>query len=601
MRLESFWGVGPKTAATLREELGAERAVEAIESADVRALVDAGVTRGRATRILRRANGEAGMELFGTADARDVYDDLVSLAATYALTDHAADRIRVLTPLPDRDDARERLDEVLAARDAWASLSPADRRGVVEAFDRYDEADDAARAAVEAALALRRADLTGEVAPELADAEASELKAAAEALGSLTGDRDALLAGDDPGELRVADGADDELDRLRERLSVARELEAGALDVLQTAREAATGGEDAFRSAVVDHVARETGVGTAEVRAVTPSSAADSADFVTTTLRALGDDIESRVDERAETVRSELRATVRDVAPDVRAAVGAVDDVALSLSLGRFAADNDLVRPTLGGDRLAVRDARNLTLGGDVQPVTYAVGEHGLSEGVETEAESVQTPLPPTDDRVTVVTGANSGGKTTLLETLCQVAVLSAMGLPVPAAAAEVGGFDTVVFHRRHASFNAGVLESTLQNILPPLTDDGRTLMLVDEFEAITEPGRAADLLNGLLDETVERDALGVYVTHLAEDLEPLPAAGRVDGVFAEGLTGDLELRVDYQPRFGTVGKSTPEFIVSRLIADADDPEVRTAFRSLASAVGQEAVQRTLSDAEWTG
>jgi dsDNA-specific endonuclease/ATPase MutS2 len=173
------------------------------------------------------------------------------------------------------------------------------------------------------------------------------------------------------------------------------------------------------------------------------------------------------------------------------------------------------------------------------------------------------------------------------------------MGLPVPADEAEVGQFETIVFHRRHASFNAGVLESTLKSIVPPLTGDGRTLMLVDEFEAITEPGRAADLLNGLVSLTVDQSALGVYVTHLADDLSPLPETARIDGIFAEGLDPELELQVDYQPRFGTVGKSTPEFIVSRLVANATDRAERAGFASLAAAVGEEAVQRTLSDVEW--
>ena len=123
--------------------------------------------------------------------------------------------------------------------------------------------------------------------------------------------------------------------------------------------------------------------------------------------------------------------------------------------------------------------------------------------------------------------------------------------------------------------------------------------MLVDEFEAITELGSAADLLHGLVTLTVDRDALDVFVTHLAEDLEPLPDAGRVDGIFVRGLTQDLELDVDYQPRFGTLGRSTPEFVVSRLVADSGDRGERAAFEHLAQAVGEEAVQRTLSDAEW--
>ena len=85
MRLEDYWGIGPKTSERLTEALGTERAVEAIESADVRALVDAGLHRGRATRILRRANGEAGMDVLATSDARSVYDDLLALAAGEAL------------------------------------------------------------------------------------------------------------------------------------------------------------------------------------------------------------------------------------------------------------------------------------------------------------------------------------------------------------------------------------------------------------------------------------------------------------------------------------------------------------------------------------
>ena len=51
---------------------------------------------------------------------------------------------------------------------------------------------------------------------------------------------------------------------------------------------------------------------------------------------------------------------------------------------------------------------------------------------------------------------------------------------------------------------------------------------------------RTIDLLNGLVSLTVDRSALGVYVTHLADDLSPLPDAARIDGIFAEGLTPEL-------------------------------------------------------------
>jgi len=569
MRLEDYWGVGPKTSERLREALGEEAAVDAIESADVRALTDAGITRGRATRILRRANDQAGMDALATRDAREVYDDLLELASGYALTRHAADRIRVLTPLSAREAIEARLDAVDDAREAWTALDDAGRAAVIEAFDAYDAADGSERAAVDAALSLRDAGLDGTAFDALGAVDPDALREAADALGYVTADG-------------VAAGADDRLDDLRSRLDDARSLENDAFDVLERVRETGVRDLADFQRAFADYVDRETSLSRSAIEEAAPAEAHDAADFVSTALRALVDDLERRATEREREIEDDLRAAVADAREDVDRVLAAVDDVAVDLSLARFAEAHDLVRPTLGGDRLAVEGARNLFLD-DPDPVTYAVGNHDLS--------------PPTGDRVAVLTGANSGGKTTLLETCCAVALLAAMGLPVPADRAEVGGFDAVVFHRRHASFNAGVLESTLKSIVPPLTDDGRTLMLVDEFEAITEPGRAADLLNGLVDLTVERGALGVYVTHLADDLSPLPEAARIDGIFAEGLTGDLELRVDYQPRFGTVGKSTPEFIVSRLVADAGDRRERQGFEHLAAAVGEEAVQRTLAEA----
>ena len=581
MRLEEYWGIGPKTSELLSEELGVERAVAAIESADTRTLAAAGLSRGRATRILRRATGAESMDLLATRDTRDVYKELLDLAEEYAVTDDAADRVRVLTPLPTRERMAERLDDVLAARETWAALAERDREAVLSAFGGHDDGGE--RAAVETALELQATGVGAGVFERVAGLDAAALEDARAALVGLAGDGD-----------RVGDGADEELDRLREQLGQVADIAAATPDVVEAVREGARR-PDEFQDALVRHVTGETGIDAARVRDAMPGEATDARDFVDAALRELRRALRSAVEEREATVSERLADALADARPTIDAAVEAVGDLALSVSLARFALAYDLRRPTfVDREAIAVRNARTLTLGDaeSVQPVTYAVGDHTL--------EVPSANAPPSGDRVAVLTGANSGGKTTLLETLCQVQLLAQMGLPVPAEAAEVGLVDTVVFHRRHASFNAGVLESTLRSVVPPLSGDDRTLMLVDEFEAITEPGSAADLLHGLVTLTVDRGALGVFVTHLAADLEPLPDVARTDGIFAEGLGQDLDLLVDYQPRFGTVGKSTPEFIVSRLVANAGDPVERSGFETLARAVGEEAVQRTLSDAMWT-
>ncbi|HKL30784.1 MAG TPA: DNA mismatch repair protein [Natrialbaceae archaeon] len=581
MRLEDYWGVGPKTRAQLESSIGTAAAIDAIEGADVRTLVEAGLSRGRATRILRHAIGGAGLDTLATSDTRSVYKDVIDLAVEHAVTAGAADRIRVLTPLSERESMIERLDAVLAVRDAWADLDGDARAAVLDAFDTYDEAGESERAAVEAALALREAGLESGPFERIADLDPDGLRAAADA-----------LAGLEDGEVR--EGVDDELDRRREALAAVDRLKADALDVIETLRATGARNTDEFREAFVEYVREETDVDPARVRETAPDGATDVTDFVGEGLRELADDLAADVEERAATVREDLETDVAEAREDVDAAVEAVDDIAFYLSLGRFADAYDMTRPTFtDGNGLAIERARNLGLvaaGETVQPVTYALGEYDLDLDPD-----------PDHERVAVLTGANSGGKTTLLETVCQVVLLASMGLPVPAERAQVTVFDDVVFHRRHASFNAGVLESTLRTIVPPLADEGRTLMLVDEFEAITEPGSAADLLHGLVQLTVGRDALGAFVTHLAEDLEPLPEAARVDGIFAEGLDADLDLEVDYQPRFHTLGKSTPEFIVSRLVADAADRTERSGYETLAEAVGSDVVQRTLADARWSG
>jgi DNA mismatch repair protein MutS2 len=403
------------------------------------------------------------------------------------------------------------------------------------------------------------------------------------------------LSGLTGGDGSVESGADERLDTLRRQLGAVEDLRADPEAVLEEVQSTARD-PGQLRESLAQEIANTADLGLSEVEEAMPREATDARAFVGETLRGIADRLREQVDERESEVAAELEATLERASGDIEAAVAAVDDISLSVSLARFAAAFDLTEPTFRESKVVgVVGARNLFLedaGESVQPVTYAVGDHSLSvPGAR---------VPPQGDRVAVLTGANSGGKTTLLETLCQIQLLAQMGLPVPAESAEMRTVDSIVFHRRHASFNAGVLESTLRSVVPPLTDSGRTLMLVDEFEAITEPGSAADLLHGLVTLTVDRDALGVFVTHLADDLEPLPEEARTDGIFAEGLTTDLELEVDYQPRFETIGRSTPEFIVSRLVAGATDRGERAGYETLAEAVGEQAVQRTLVDAKWT-
>ncbi len=193
------------------------------------------------------------------------------------------------------------------------------------------------------------------------------------------------------------------------------------------------------------------------------------------------------------------------------------------------------------------------------QPVSYTVGR-------VPEEFAIEEARKPEGERVVILTGANSGGKTSMLELMTQIAILAHMGLPVPAERAWVEPLDEVFFFRRKRSaYGAGAFETALRSFVRALKGKGRKLILIDEFEAITEPGAAVKIIGELLKVAYEKGFYVIIVSHLGEDLKKELPFARVDGIEAKGLDENLNLIVDRQPKFGKPGKSTPELIVESL------------------------------------
>lgn len=203
------------------------------------------------------------------------------------------------------------------------------------------------------------------------------------------------------------------------------------------------------------------------------------------------------------------------------------------------------------------------------QPISYHLGP------VPEELEDIFPGRSESESRISLMTGANSGGKTTLLETLAQIVVMAYMGLPVPAGRAFIPGIDSLYLYKPRRSMDAGGLESFLREILPlSLRADPRTLVLADELEAMTELEAASKIIGGFLREIRERDAYAVVVTHMALGISRY-ADIRIDGIEAKGLDDDHQLVVDRTPRIGYHAKSTPELILRSLMNRSSDSEKR--------------------------
>ncbi|HUW66676.1 MAG TPA: helix-hairpin-helix domain-containing protein [Candidatus Nanoarchaeia archaeon] len=233
-------------------------------------------------------------------------------------------------------------------------------------------------------------------------------------------------------------------------------------------------------------------------------------------------------------------------------------------SIGLFAKDLGLVPPQLHeGTGIEIQQGRNLFIKGVVEPVDYALGE--------AQSGSISNDYSP--ERIAILSGVNSGGKTSTLDLIAQTMILSHMGFPVPAKIAYIGFVDELYyFGKSGGTMDAGAFESTIKDF-SVVSGQGKMALLVDELESITEPGASARIIGGILESLNENSqSLGVFVSHMAENImEHTDCDVRVDGIEARGLDNDLNLIVDRNPRYNYVAKSTPELIVERLARQADD------------------------------
>jgi len=264
--------------------------------------------------------------------------------------------------------------------------------------------------------------------------------------------------------------------------------------------------------------------------------------------------------------KREIAKVLSAYGPLVGKLVREVLEFDLGFSVGCFAEHFSLKIPELVPDAgIGLLKGENLFLKarhGEIDPVSYSVGKTSFFP----EAG---------ENRVVLLSGVNSGGKTSLLELLAQCVILGHMGFPVPAQELELGPIEELYyFGKSKGTLDAGAFETTLKQF-SVLSESSGKLVLADELESITEPGASARIIAGILEYLVRNEqSLGIFVSHLSElILENTEAEVRVDGIEAKGLDSNLELVVDRTPVYNHVARSTPELIVERLFRKTSGKE----------------------------
>ncbi|SRR5579884_749912 len=260
-----------------------------------------------------------------------------------------------------------------------------------------------------------------------------------------------------------------------------------------------------------------------------------------------------------ERVLRDLSQQVAGAAPSLHHNVAALAEIDLHQAKARLARQLDAVRPTCL--RLPRRPG---------EPVLRLVdARHPLLERTLGRAAVVPISLElGADFDILLITGPNTGGKTVALKTIGLLTLMAQSGLFIPAAegsqVAVFAGVYADIGDEQSIEQSLSTFSSHMTRIVEMLeTVDDRSLVLLDELGAGTDPEEGAALARALLDELLARGAFCVATSHYSELKVYAHSTPRVENASVEF---DVEtLSPTYRLLVGLPGRSNALAIASRL------------------------------------
>ncbi|MEG1662515.1 MAG: endonuclease MutS2, partial [Clostridia bacterium] len=174
------------------------------------------------------------------------------------------------------------------------------------------------------------------------------------------------------------------------------------------------------------------------------------------------------------------------------------------------------------------------------------------------------------NDKMLLITGPNTGGKTVTLKLVGLFVVMAMSGLYIPARESKISLFDGVysdIGDEQSIEQSLSTFSSHIKNIicvLDKITD--KSLVLFDELGAGTDPSEGAALAVSIAEHILNIGATALITSHF-NDLKEF--ALTTDSVVAASMEFDSEtLSPTYRLIMGAIGSSNALYIASKLGLD---------------------------------
>ncbi len=289
-------------------------------------------------------------------------------------------------------------------------------------------------------------------------------------------------------------------------------------------------------------------------------------------------------------ILAELSQQVARQIEDILQTVETIAELDLAFACAKYADETRATEPALVEIPQPAADTKNLHPAGATNPhpgtiIRLYQARHPLLD--PQTVVPIDLELDP-QTYALVITGPNTGGKTVTLKTAGLLALMAQSGLHIPAHS----GSQLSVFRNIYADIgDEQSIEQSLSTFSGHITNiihilekaDRRSLVILDELGAGTDPQEGAALARSLLNHLLSQSVTTLVTTHHPE----LKAyAHATPGVVNASVEFDLEtLRPSYHLTIGLPGRSNalaiaqrlgmPEAIVSAARAELDPADLR--------------------------